>query len=84
MSKLRELSDTTTYAAWWLRREREKEVGEEMKLFAQLVRTVVNVVALPVEIVKDIGTLGGVCTKGEFEPYTVERLKKLADDAKED
>lgn len=55
-----------------------------MKLFAQLVRTVVNVAMLPVEVVKDVVTLGGVCTKGELEPYTAERLKKLADDAKED
>ncbi len=54
-----------------------------MKLFGQLVRTVVNVVLLPVAIVKDIGTPGGVCTKGEFEPYTVEQLKKIKEEAGE-
>lgn len=55
-----------------------------MKLFGQIVRTVVNVVQLPVDAIKDIGTLGGVCTKGEFEPYLKERLEKIARDAKED
>lgn len=54
-----------------------------MKLFGQLIRTAVNIVALPVEIVKDVVTLGGVASKGELEPYTAERLKKLADDARE-
>jgi len=55
-----------------------------MKLFAQLLRTVVNVVALPIELVKDIGTLGGVCTKGDFKPYTLERVEKLKREASED
>src|SRR5258706_464328 len=56
----------------------------EMKLFAQVVRTVVNVVLLPVDVIKDVFTLGGVVTKGDLEPYTIERLKKLAEDEKED
>jgi hypothetical protein len=55
-----------------------------MKLFGQLVRTVVNTAILPVEVAKDVLTLGGVCTKGEFEPYTAERLQKLKEEAKED
>lgn len=54
-----------------------------MKIFGQLVRTIVNVVLLPVAIVKDVGTLGGVCTKGEFEPYTAEQLKKIKEEASE-
>lgn len=54
-----------------------------MKLFGQVVRTIVNTAMLPVAIVKDIGTLGGVCTKGEFEPYTAEQLKKIKDEAQE-
>jgi len=55
-----------------------------MKLFGQLVRTVVNVVTLPVAVVKDVATLGGVCTKGDLDPYTAEHLKKIKDEAKED
>lgn len=54
-----------------------------MKLFGQLVRTLVNTAMLPVEVVKDVATLGGVCTKGDFQPYTAERIKKLAEDAEE-
>lgn len=54
-----------------------------MKLFGQIVRTVVNVVALPVEVAKDVITLGGVSTKGRLEPYTIERLKKLKEEAGE-
>lgn len=54
-----------------------------MKLFGQIVATVVNTVALPFEVAKDVFTLGGVCTKGRLEPYTVERLNKLIEDAKE-
>jgi len=54
-----------------------------MKLFGQIIRTVVNVVQLPVAVVKDVVTLGGVCTKGEFEPYTAEQLKKIKEEAEE-
>ncbi len=54
-----------------------------MKLFGQLVRTAVNVVLLPVAVIKDIGTLGGVCTRGNFKPYTAEQLKKIKEEAKE-
>ena len=54
-----------------------------MKLFGQIVRTIVNVAVLPVAVVKDVATLGGVCTKGDLKPYTVEQLKKLKDEAGE-
>jgi len=54
-----------------------------MKLFGQFIRTVVNVVTLPVAVVKDIGTLGGVATD-QREPYTVQKLKQLKDEASED
>ena len=53
-----------------------------MKLFGQLIRTAVNVVALPVEAAKDVLTLGGVCT-GERKPYTIQRVEKLVEDAQE-
>lgn len=51
-----------------------------MKLFGQLVRTVVNVAALPLEVVKDVVTLGGVCTE-QKQSYTVQRVEKLVEDA---
>ena len=53
-----------------------------MKLFGQIVRTAVNVVMLPVELVKDTLTLGGVITE-QPKPYTEQRLEKLAEDAEE-
>jgi len=39
-----------------------------MKLFGQIVRTVINVATLPVSIVKDICTLGGIATENG-QPY---------------
>jgi hypothetical protein len=52
-----------------------------MRLFGKIVKTVVNVAVLPIELAKDVVTLGGVSTKGEFQPYTADRLKKLMEDA---
>lgn len=54
-----------------------------MKLFGQIVRTVVNTAMLPVEIVKDVYTLGGVITE-QRKPYTLQRLEQLKDEAEED
>jgi len=54
-----------------------------MKLFGQIVRTVVNVVQLPVEIVKDVATLGGVLTERD-ESYTRAKLEEIKDEAQED
>jgi hypothetical protein len=54
-----------------------------MKLFGQLVRTVVNTAVLPVAVVKDLYTLGGVAT-GEDKPYTVQQLEKLKKEAEEE
>jgi len=55
-----------------------------MSLFGKIVRTAVNVAMLPVEAAKDVVTLGGVSTKGEFEPYMKERLQQLKDEAEDD
>ena len=44
-----------------------------MKLFGQVVRTIVNVATLPVAVVKDVFTLGGIATENR-ESYTVEKL----------
>lgn len=53
-----------------------------MKLFGQLVRTVVNMALLPVAVAKDVFTLGGVATDEE-KPYTVQQLEKLKQEAAE-
>lgn len=54
-----------------------------MKLFGQVVRTVVNTALIPVAVAKDVLTLGGVAT-GEPAPYTVQQIEKLKDEARED
>ena len=54
-----------------------------MKLFGQLIRTVVNVVTLPVAVVADVVTLGGTMNE-HGKPYTAEALQKLKDEAEED
>ncbi len=53
-----------------------------MKIFGQIIRTVVNTVALPVCAVKDVMTLGGIATKSG-KSATIERIKKLKDEAGE-
>jgi hypothetical protein len=53
-----------------------------MKLFSQLVRTAVNVVTLPVAVAQDVLTLGGVVV--EKPSYTVELLKKIKEESRED
>lgn len=54
-----------------------------MKIFGQIVRTVVNVVTLPVAVVQDVFTLGGVATE-QRSPYTVQKLQQIKEDADED
>jgi hypothetical protein len=54
-----------------------------MSFFGKLVRTAVNTALLPVAIAKDVATLGGVCT-GELEPYTVQQLEKIKEEAEDD
>lgn len=52
-----------------------------MKLFGQVIRTIVNVAALPVEVVKDVVTLGNIASGDKS--YTVQRLEKLKEEAEE-
>lgn len=54
-----------------------------MKIFGQIVRTAVNTVTLPVAVVKDAFTLGGIATDNG-QTYTVEHLKRLKREAEED
>lgn len=53
-----------------------------MSLFGKLIKTGFDVVTAPIEIVKDVATLGGACN-GEDQTYTGKRLKRLANDAEE-
>ena len=52
-----------------------------MSLFGKLVKTAVNVSLLPVAIVVDTVTLGGVSTKGKLDPDTLKLLQKIKDEA---
>lgn len=54
-----------------------------MKLFGQIVRTVVNVASLPVAIGKDVVTLGGVLTDDD-ESATRQALERLKDEASDE
>lgn len=53
-----------------------------MKLFGQLVRTAVNIALLPVAVVKDVVTLGGVASEQQ-KPYTAQQIEKIKEEASE-
>lgn len=53
-----------------------------MGFFGSLIKTGLDVATTPIEVVKDVATLGGACTD-EDEPYTVKRLKRLARDCED-
>ena len=53
-----------------------------MGLFGTLLRTTIHVVTLPVDVVKDVATMGGVLTD-EREPYTVKKAKKIKEDVED-
>ena len=53
-----------------------------MGLLGSLLKTTIHVATTPLEVVKDVVTMGGVLTEQD-EPYTVQRGKKLVDDMKE-
>ena len=59
-----------------------------MKLFGQIIRTVVNVATLPVAVVKDVITLGGTLTGDNNwsldETFTAKKVQELKDEAKEE
>lgn len=54
-----------------------------MKLFGQLVRTLVNVATLPVAVVKDVVTLGGAL-EDEPRTYTSKHVDKIKREASEE
>lgn len=53
-----------------------------MGFFGKLTQGVIDVATTPIDVVKDIATLGGVLTD-EDEPHTVKKIKKLRDKAEE-
>jgi hypothetical protein len=53
-----------------------------MKLFGQLIRTVVNTATLPVAVAKDVLTLGGTATD-QSTSYTAQQLRQIIEDAEE-
>lgn len=46
-------------------------------MFDKLLKAAIGTVLLPVEVVKDVATLGGSLTD-EDEPYTVKRLENIS------
>jgi hypothetical protein len=46
-----------------------------MGFFSKILKGTIDVVTLPVAIVKDVATLGGALTD-QYEPYTAKKLKK--------
>ena len=50
-----------------------------MSILGSLLGTIVDIGTLPVDVIKDVATMGGVLTDKQ-EPYTAKKLKDLADD----
>ena len=53
-----------------------------MGLFGKLLKTSFDVVTIPVDIVKDVATMGGILTD-ENKPYTAQKFDRLGDDLEE-
>lgn len=54
-----------------------------MGFFKKLMKATVDTAMVPVEVVKDVVTLGGVCVGDRIESYTVERAKRICRDLEE-
>ena len=53
-----------------------------MGFLSQLVKTGLDVVTTPIDIVADVVTMGGALNDND-EPYTVKKLKKIMEDVEE-
>lgn len=53
-----------------------------MGLFSALTKITVDVITLPIDIVKDVVTLGGVATDQD-KPYTLQKLDKIKEDSED-
>lgn len=54
-----------------------------MGLFGALIKTAINIVTLPVDIIKDIHTFGGAMTD-QPKTYTEQKLEKIKEEASDD
>ena len=54
----------------------------KMGLFGKLIKTTFDVVTLPVDIVKDVATMGGALNDEDI-PYTAQKFERLGDDFEE-
>ena len=61
-----------------VRGEREKIMG----LLGDILKTGFDLATTPIDIVKDVATLGGSLTD-QNEPYTAQKARRLAKDAKD-
>lgn len=53
-----------------------------MSIFGKLLKTGIDVVTMPIDVVKDVATLGGALT-GEQQTYTGKKLERLDRDMEE-
>jgi len=53
-----------------------------MGIFSKFVKTGLHIASTPLDVVKDVATLGGVNTDKD-EPYTLTKLKKILKDTEE-
>ena len=53
-----------------------------MSIFGKLLKTGLDVVTTPIDVVKDVATLGGA-VNGEQETYTGKKLRRLNQDLEE-
>lgn len=54
-----------------------------MSLFGALIKTTVNIATLPIDIIKDVVTLGGVITEQD-KPYTLQKLDTIKEDIEDE
>lgn len=53
-----------------------------MSILGKLAKGIIDIATLPIDVVKDVATLGGVNTDKE-EPYTWSKLKKIQKDGED-
>lgn len=53
-----------------------------MGIFSALTKIAVDVITLPVDVVKDVFTLGGIATDEE-KPYILQKLDQIKKDSEE-
>lgn len=53
-----------------------------MSIFGKILKTALDVITSPIDVAKDVVTLGGVLT-GEPKTYTGKKLERLDDDLEE-